>query len=491
MCAKQETGVGGEASGRWWPVVVSLAAIAVYAAAGARDVVWGESIKQTIYVYDLNFTLSQWNHAGSLLLSWPFSLVPIEPYAQRLHLFSAAMSGIGLGFLYSALVRLGTGRGPALVGVAATGVAHTVWMVSSMYESYPVVIFCLSLTAWLLVVKRPILAGLVLGFGALANPLCLFSMPAIVWLSWHSDSGKKGAEKAVFGVLLGWLLPSLAIVGFTASAKMEQLNWSEAFERYANLELLAKNLSLLGALALYNLAGPALVLVCMGLRQFSRTTCIGVGLLLATHYLFAGCWMIQRSYLIVIPVYLAASYPIALGARTILASRPALLRPLLCACIGLPILGYLVAPPIARLLPTDGIVRDAPYRDEVVFFLRPWKANDRSARRYLEDLERELPQGSLVLGDFVAQGPLRYAQKVEGWREDLVLFRIDHLSAESLLTRVRSALDAGRPVYLLDDEPEYFPERLAELGKLVGRERVESLFELRPGSIPGFGAREE
>jgi hypothetical protein len=143
----------------------------------------------------------------------------------------------------------------------------------------------------------------------------------------------------------------------------------------------------------------------------------------------------------------------------------------------MPIAAYWAAPVPFTRAGLDRSVRDAPYRHESTYFLRPWKFNEYSAEDYLDDLGGVLPQGSAAVGDWVLYTTLYAAQSVSGWREDITMINADEsqcsLVAEHLARRAR--------VYVLDDE--YLPPCLLAQGKLVRVPVIESLSELvtQPG----------
>src|SRR5258706_877968 len=288
---------------RFEPLAVGLLAALLYAASGARDVLWGDPSKLALATHDLVFSLSPENHLGSILWARLFALLPLEPYALRTHLSSAAASGIAFGLGHSILLGMGIRHRSARIGIAAAVVCHTIWSVSCITESYGPALAVLALAAWLASSKpRPFWAGLTLGAGTLVHVICVFSAPALLYACRRDRAGPSGALRAAFGVALGCALPVLAAALLAPPGTGgAQFSWVEVTLRHADWRLPAHNAPLLLGYLVYNFVGPALLLVSLGLHRMSsqqRTTAL---LLAGAHYAVALLWMPQRSYPIPVP----------------------------------------------------------------------------------------------------------------------------------------------------------------------------------------------
>lgn len=466
-------------SGARSSVLVAVAATLFFAATGARDVVWGDPTKLVLLVEAFHLDLAQWSHAGSLVLAWPFTQLPWpELYTHRLHLASAVQSGVALGLVHGVLARLGIGPGARGVALVAVALSHTLWAVSAVHESYPAVLLVLALAVWLLVRGHDFATGLVLGVGALVHPIVLFSVPALGWMRFGAGPGAGWGAwmRGGLGLALGWLAPALLISGGDDQAA--EMEWGTVLERYAGLDRPLRNLPVLAGLAVYNFAGPALVLLVLGVRRMSVRARWSALLLLLVHGAVAAFWMLQRAYLITLPVYLAAAWPLALGAEEVLARGRIGLRVLLAGVLAAPVLAYALAPPLYDALPLGSVIRDAPLRDESAYFLRPWKCDDDSARCFIVAVDAAAPEDALLVGDFIVLGPLQYAQRLEGWRADLELVSIDHVEPAVVDGWISTAREAGRAVLLLDDEPEFRLDELGARGRLVPVPGLEAVHRL-------------
>jgi hypothetical protein len=454
-------------------VAVAILAALLYALSGARGMQWGDPAKLTLAVHDMMLNLSQEAHSGLVVWSWPFSLLPIEPYTLRLHISSAVTMGLALGVGHATLLGLGLARSAARIAMAAVAVAHTVWFTATMFESYPLVLLIVASASWLLVIPgKPLAAGLLLGAGISVHPLVGFGLLGFLYGAWRSRS-TKGAAFLALGTIGGALVAAALIVIATPSG-LHGINWGEATSSYAGLRYPIRNIPLLIGYAVYNFASPALILLALGWWWLPRPWKVTSLLLALPHYAVAAFWLPQRSYLIPLPVYFMMAYAIAVAAERLLRKRPALAQLTLGLVIALPPCAYALAPGLFTRAGLDRTIRDAPYRQEAAYFLRPWKFGERSAENYLQDLGNVLTPGSVAVGDWVLHTTLFAAQSVSGWREDVTLINADEsqcaIIAEHVARRTR--------IYVLDDEPGYLPECLLAQGMLVPVEAVESLAEL-------------
>ena len=456
---------------------MALLATFLYALTGARDVLWGEPTKLALLLHAFDLNLAQWTHAGSLILVWPFTHLPGLSFAHRVHLASAVMSGSALGLVHATLLRIGiTGRA-ALCGVAAAALAHTIWMVSAMAENYAPVLLILACAAWLAAARRAhLVSGLVLGFGAVAHPICTFGLPAFA-LGVLRAGRARGVLLLLLGLAVGWAAPTLAL---SRGDPLEEAGWGAVLERYTNASLALGNAAVLGALFAYNFAGLALVLLLVGLRRMPREQRRLALLFALAHYAVALVWIPQRAVFIPTPVYLGAAWPIALGAEAVLGSGRVGTRLLLALLVAVPPAVYAAAAVAGRPF-AHRIIRDVAYRDESAIFFAPWGAGAHPARAYVEDIGAALEPDALLIGDFTLLTPLQYAQEVEGWRRDATLLSVDHRSAAEIGAEIDRALAAGRPVYLLEPELEVGGDAARARGTLAPVPGAERLHRLEPG----------
>jgi hypothetical protein len=461
--------------------MVAVVAFIVYAATSARDVQWGDPAKLTLYVWRFNLSLDQDVHLGSLVWAWPFSHLPIGSFAFRVTLASVCASAMAAGFFHAILLKRTTSPWAARTGTASLIVSHTFWFVSTMPESYPVSMLCITVAAWLaLNCNRPAASGIVLGAGALANALTLFGVPAGAWWLWRRHARAGDPWRFLAGMAIGVGIPALIAsslaAGSTASTEAE---WSRVLRAYFNWSAPARNLPLLPVYFAFNFVGPALFLFAKGLKHIDRDARIAFLIFAAAHYGVALLYLPQRAYLIPIPLYLAAAWLVAVGADDFMQRhRPRISWIIFASVVAVPPIAYATTAMALVGVRLPSVVRHAPFRDERRFYLEPWKNGEDSARRRITALDGAVPDGSAVIADFTILMPLLYAHRVEGWKPGFQLEMVDGRSAESILASIAEHLEKGRRVFLLDDKPYYFHSEIGKRWELAPA-GIESLFEIR------------
>jgi hypothetical protein len=127
----------------------------------------------------------------------------------------------------------------------------------------------------------------------------------------------------------------------------------------------------------------------------------------------------------------------------------------LAAVAIVPPLIYAAMPSIVKAAGVDLIrARSLPYRDNDRFFLNPNKRGEYGPRQFAERALREAPPRAVIFADSTPYTVLRYVQRIDGVRPDVLL-----LSAfVGQAVPVRWVLDQGnpRPTFLATDTPGYY-----------------------------------
>jgi len=466
-------------------------AFALYLGTCTHGVQWGDPAKLTLYVWSFSPSLSPEAHLGALVWAWPFAQLPIQPFAFRIALASVAATSLAVGFLHATLLALAPRVWPARIGTASVVVAHTIWFVTAIPESYAVAILAISLAGWLLVARHtPFAGGAVLALGAFANVLTLFGAPAAIW--WLRRRRAADAMRFIAGMGAAASAVFLLVLPFhSGSIGGAAEEWTRLLQSGVSWRRVAGAAPQMAAYLVYNFLSPAAMLAVVGWRAMSKEARGAFALFAAPHYLVALPYVHERAYLIPIPVYVAMAALVASGAdRTLTlrrATRPRAMLPwaMLALVAIVPPIAYLALPLLVRPIGLP-IVRDAPFREETTFYLRPWKVGDDSAARYVGALDRAIPDGSAVLGDFTIVMPLIYSQRVEGWKPNCVWEVVDGRSADVLVSAVAGHLALRRRVFLLDDKPFYHTTDLRKRWTLTPA-GVESLLELTGAASSGGG----
>ena len=124
-----------------------------------------------------------------------------------------------------------------------------------------------------------------------------------------------------------------------------------------------------------------------------------------------------------------------------------------CAPIAVYPLAAAVAGPIAtRLAPS----RVLPGRDPVWYYLWPPKTGYTGARDYVTAAFDALPQGAVVVADWLPYQPMRYVQAVEGGRPDVRLEMIN--AGDGRQMAFLTAQPPEAPLFLADVSPAPYYE---------------------------------
>ena len=96
-------------------------------------------------------------------------------------------------------------------------------------------------------------------------------------------------------------------------------------------------------------------------------------------------------------------------------------------------------------------IRNIPFRDNIKYFLLPDKSGNYDARNFCEQVFQFSDKKSVILGDFTTHEVLRYMQKVNGIRPEVVL------SSDYTFTHINNLIDSGWSVYIIggDIHPYY------------------------------------
>jgi hypothetical protein len=86
----------------------------------------------------------------------------------------------------------------------------------------------------------------------------------------------------------------------------------------------------------------------------------------------------------------------------------------------MPIPIYITAPLMAERLEFNLSTRaDVPYRNDYMWFLRPWKIGYRGTEKFAKEVFAELGTDAVVYADNTMVYPLLYMQEVKGKRTDI------------------------------------------------------------------------
>jgi len=471
-------------------VIGFLGALLLYALTLAPDLVWQDS-------GDYQYAAARMDlsrpgdavrvHPWFLVAAHTLGLVPLWNYAYAANLASALGMALAVANVLL-LARLMTGSTwAAAIAAISFGIGHAVWAHAVMAETYGWAAAFLSaecLCAWAWLNK-----------GRAGWLLLLFFVNGVA----VSNHMMASLSLAVFGVWMlaecvrrrapWWTLPASAgcwLVGGTlywivlgmeyerCGSLLETLRsatvgrWGSAIFNVADLP------PLLGKSALYvmlNYPTPLVAAIFVGAAVLVRRRDALSRLLVvlgALYLAWAARYNVVDQYAFFIPFYVVASVMIGAGAAWLLGRRSRAWAAVLLAAAILPVGVYAVLPAVAERLEYPKFARRLPYRDPYVFFLRPWRTCDNSARRFAEEVLDALPRGAVLAADSTALAPLLCVHDLEHRRPDVTLDRPERLE--------------GHRVFVTSDVPGYAPAWAAKDARL---EPFGLVWEAKPAAKEG------
>ena len=419
--------------------------------------------------------------AAAQILKW----IPIGTLAGRLNFFSGLGMAVALANLAAVLMLLTGRRWIGLLTVAMLAVAHTVWWLSTLAEVYTWSVAGLTAELWLLagLVRRPSwqrLAGLafVSGLGLSLHNFALLPLPiyfvlVIVLIVRRRLSGWALAPGAI-----AWLAGASVYLGFVihhalATGDIAATMRSALFGRYAAQVLNASSLSqnfkanmALSALNFASMLGPLAIVgwLRMG-RRLGRPLAAVLGAVTAIEMLFFIRYPVPDQFTFILPtlVMVALSAGIGLSVLADISRRVRICAVLLCvASVAAPPAFYAAGPTLLR---AAGIrisrSRKLPFRDEMRYWLVPWKQNEDSARRFSVSALEQGRSGSVILADSTAVYPLLVTRNANPEFEDIRIpeFHRSLSSYDDDPRGYRGAL-AGRSLYVVSPRQEGLSPRL-------------------------------
>ena len=364
--------------------------------------------------------------AAAQILKW----IPIGTLAGRLNFFSGLGMAVALANMAAVSTLLTGRRWIGLLTVAMLAVTHTVWWLSTLAEVYTWSVAGLTAELWLLagLVRRPSwqrLAGLafVSGLGLSLHNFALLPLPiyfvlVIVLIVRRRLSGWALAPGAI-----AWLVGASVYLGFVihhalATGDIAATMRSALFGRYAAQVLNASSLShnfkanmALSALNFVSMLAPLAIVgwLRMG-RRLGRPLTAVLGAVTAVEVLFFIRYPVPDQFTFILPtlVMVALSAGIGLSVLADTSRRVRICTVLLCAASVAVSPAFYAAGP--TLLRAAGIrvsrSRKLPYRDEMRYWLVPWKQNEDSARRFSVSALAQVRSGSVILADSTSVYPL-------------------------------------------------------------------------------------
>ena len=407
-------------------------------------------------------------------------------FAFALNAFSGIGMAVALANLAAAIAVVTGRRWPGLAAAAMLAVAHTVWWLSTVAEVYTWSLAGLMAELWLLVmlIRRPTWPKLtalafVSGLGLCLHNFALLPLPVYVavaiWLmarkrlpGW-SLATAAGAYLVGAGAYLGQIVELAVRTGDAVGAVRSALvgNYAAAVLNVAPSGRHALANAALTAMNFVSLLAPLAV---VGWARFRRVlggpTAVAVAAVTLIHALFFVRYPVPDQFTFVLPTLALIAFAAGVGLHVLVSRGRKWQRIAVIAAgvsIALPPIFYACAPALAR---STGVAVRRQHqlpRDEMRYWLVPWKHDERSAERFAEAaLEQAAPDG-VIWPDSTSRHPLLLAQRRDGVAAGVTIQGPDGPLPPYAddPAAFREAL-AGRPLYLVTMTKGYVTAGLLE-----------------------------
>ncbi len=423
-----------------WPgsidIMVFVTTFGLYLKTLSPSVYTFDSAELTTGVYTLGIVHNT-GYPLYLMLAKLFTLIiPFGDIAYRVNMFSALCASLCLVITRRVALIISGSSSASILATAMLGVSYPLWSVSVVAEVYTLHILFLSAILWLATRWRAgagdkylIALGLTLGLSFGNHMATILNIPGIAFFIWDTlKHGKATITRPrtwiitgaafLIGLLTYLYLPvryfadptfnfakgvglDLSTVGGVL-AFMRGATLEKVFFGYALLEI-PEQILIFFALIWETFLGIGLILALIGIKELwirDRSTTIFLGIIFVSVAVFYINYRVFDKNTMFLPVFLVLSMWISAGIRGILDRVTA---DKLKLAVGWGSVGLIILMVILN-------------------FPRVDLSDNWITRNFAEDVFREVPPESLIIGHWVDLTPLAYLREVEGQRPDVILF---------------------------------------------------------------------
>jgi hypothetical protein len=471
--------------------VVLLAAAVLYIATCAPGPLWQDSgmYQYRIWHNDIEGKLGlALSHPLYHIIGIGVKYIPLGEFAYRVNLISAVAAAFTIANLFL-LLRLWLGKNALAVLAAITlALSWTIWQFASIAETYTLY-SALLLTELIMLLqytktKRVGFLYLLALFNGLAIAdhmwavipfTCYVVFVAVLLIQkqirlrnlavfvglWMI--GAAPYEYLIIKSIIqtGDLTATLASAFFGKSWCGDVLNTCLSARLVGeNLIFMAYNFSTFNGLFFF--AGLYGLKKVSPSRSFTNILLV----ILMLFFVFAFRYTVPDRYAFFIPFYCLVSVLIGVGFNS-LVTQPN--HKILCRMVFifalLPIPTYVIAPVIAQKMQLNlSIKRNIPYRNDYIWFLRPWQTGNYGPERFADEVFNTAEQNSVICADSTTASPLLYLQEVRKRRGDIKIISGSISSEDSpeFNEQTITKLLAERAVYVVSPIKGYCPYFLLE-----------------------------
>ena len=491
---------------RWW-MGVFLAFSLLYVVTCQRGLGWQDSglLQWRVWTGDYHGHIGlasahpMYIAAGRVML-WLFGV----DFAFGMNVFAGLGTAVALANLAGVLTLLTGRRWVGLAAASMLGVAHTVWWLSTITEAgYTWVIAGLTGELWLLLIllKRPrwwivTILAFVSGAGLCMHNLSLLPLPVYVVTVIALVARKRLPPWCLAAAAAAYLAAAGPYIGMTVELAGREGSAGPAirsalFGHYAedvlNVTPAAGRFKANATLAAMNFVSFLLPLAIVGWihlrRRLGGASAAALGAVTIIEAAFAFRYPVPDQFMFLLPtltmIALAAGVGLHVLARASRSWRRAGIAMVIVSVVAPPLV-YAAAPALVRAAGMDvKRTRKLPFRDELRYWLTPWKHNERSAEQFAEAALRQAAPNGVILADSTSDRPLLLTQQLRRLSPDVTiqfaggpLPRYDVGGAA-----FRRALGA-RPLYVVTPKAGYAPHQLVEEAQFAAPGPKQALYKV-------------
>ncbi len=488
------------AKGLWW--LTFIASSILYRATCQRGVSWQDSgmfqwrVLTADYTGELGLALA---HPLYIAAAQILKISPFGNIAARLNFFSGLGMAVALATLASVVFSLTGRRWIGFTVAAMLAVTHTVWWLSTIAEVYTWSAAGLAVELWLLVCllckpRWQTLAGLTfingldLGIHNFALlPLPVYAAVAIVLVMKGRLSVRALLISVLFYILgAGPYLFMIAELYLKTGSINSAINSalfggrfaSAVFNTSTSWSYMRENTAL-AAMNFVNLLLPLAILGVITLKRYlANVGAVAFTSITIIELLFVIRYSVPDQFTFLLPLLVLLSVLAGVGLAvladvSLLWKRIAIAASLLS--IAMPPVFYAAAPSLVHQLKIDAHrSRELPFRDEVRYWLVPWKQNEYSAELFAAAALKQASPDGVIIPDSTSLYPLLLVQLRDNHapRVSIQIYGKPLPAYEQHPHEFRTAL-GNRALYVTTTAPGYISSELLRDAEFVrGKDEV-------------------
>lgn len=404
-----------------------------------RGVSWQDSgmfqwrIYYADYMGGLGIALA---HPLYIMIAHAFSNVPFIDNIYAINCFSAvsmALAVANVGLIAAFLTgRLFVGAGVAIM----FSVLHTVWWLAAIAEVYALHAAVLTIEIMLLIlfIQKPSLkAGCALfffnGLNLAIHNMALLSLPVYLGVLLNYAIKRRTGWSSVLLCMCAYCAGALPFVVLIIKKLLEGNNLSSVLMSallgdYAlqvfNSSLRWDYAGVNAGIVSLNCVSALILFACVGLfvmhRYLNTVTLLSLVSITALELLFAARYPVPDQFTFFVPTLLMISLIAAFGLKLFMEKGAFFQK----AAMGICILSIVVPPVLygaaPNLLQYAGVEisrnRQRPFRNEMRYWLVPWKHNERSAEEFSRAALCQAAPDGIIISDGTAYYPLIVTQQL-------------------------------------------------------------------------------